>query len=65
MLGFPGIRGHVYPVKSELTSRLVSRLNHDCRPNADYHWDPETLTQHIHAVRPIAAGEEITVSYME
>jgi hypothetical protein len=43
----------------------ISRHNHDCRPNADYHWDPETLTQHIHAVRPIAAGEEITLSYIE
>ncbi|CAK7220418.1 SET domain-containing protein 5 [Sporothrix bragantina] len=43
----------------------ISRLNHDCRPNADYHFDHDTLTQHIHAVRPIAAGEEITVSYMD
>ncbi|ERS99739.1 hypothetical protein HMPREF1624_03103 [Sporothrix schenckii ATCC 58251] len=43
----------------------ISRLNHDCRPNADYHFDYDTLTQHIHAVRPIAAGEEITVSYMD
>ncbi|OAA55029.1 SET domain protein [Niveomyces insectorum RCEF 264] len=43
----------------------VSRLNHDCRPNADYHYDYDTLTQHVHAVRPIAAGEEITVSYMD
>jgi hypothetical protein len=43
----------------------ISRHNHDCRPNADYHWDPETLTQHVHAIRPIAAGEEITLSYIE
>ncbi|CAK7215589.1 SET domain-containing protein 5 [Sporothrix curviconia] len=43
----------------------ISRLNHDCRPNADYHFDYDTLTQHIHAVRAIAAGEEITVSYMD
>jgi SET domain-containing protein len=40
-------------------------MNHDCRPNADYYFDPETLAQHIHAIRPIAAGEEITISYIE
>ncbi|ORY59243.1 uncharacterized protein BCR38DRAFT_351933 [Pseudomassariella vexata] len=43
----------------------ISRLNHDCRANADYHFDVTTLTQHIHAVRPIAAGEEITISYVD
>lgn len=43
----------------------ISRLNHDCRPNADYYFDPETMTQHVHVVRPIAAGEEITISYIE
>ncbi|KAH8673929.1 hypothetical protein BX600DRAFT_547574 [Xylariales sp. PMI_506] len=42
----------------------ISRLNHDCRPNADYYFDPESMTQHIHVVRPIAAGEEITISYI-
>ncbi|KAF2404727.1 SET domain-containing protein [Trichodelitschia bisporula] len=41
-----------------------SRFNHDCRPNAVYHFDPQGLTQHIHTVRPIAPGEEITVSYL-
>ncbi|KAK9414204.1 hypothetical protein SUNI508_02303 [Seiridium unicorne] len=43
----------------------ISRMNHDCRPNADYYFDPNTFTQHIHAVRPIAAGEEITISYID
>ncbi|KAI0147223.1 hypothetical protein GGR57DRAFT_505962 [Xylariaceae sp. FL1272] len=43
----------------------VSRFNHDCRPNADYRFDPVTFTQHVHAVRPILAGEEITVSYLD
>ncbi|KAI1331227.1 hypothetical protein F5Y16DRAFT_395664 [Xylariaceae sp. FL0255] len=42
----------------------ISRFNHDCRPNADYRFDPSTLTQHIHAVRPILPGEEITLSYI-
>ncbi|KAI0128394.1 hypothetical protein BJ170DRAFT_579983 [Xylariales sp. AK1849] len=43
----------------------VSRLNHDCRPNADYYFDPETFAQHIHVIRPIVAGEEITISYID
>ena len=43
----------------------VSRMNHDCRPNADYHFDPTTMTQYVHAIRPIAKGEEITISYIE
>ncbi|KAI1337883.1 hypothetical protein F5Y15DRAFT_425587 [Xylariaceae sp. FL0016] len=42
----------------------ISRLNHDCRPNADYYFDPVTLTQNIHATRSILPGEEITVSYI-
>lgn len=45
--------------------RPVSRFNHDCRPNADYWFDPETLAQHIHATRNIAVGEEISLTYME
>lgn len=40
-------------------------MNHDCRANADYYFDVTTFTHNIHAVRPIAAGEEITVSYIE
>ncbi|KAI8627336.1 hypothetical protein F5Y19DRAFT_477549 [Xylariaceae sp. FL1651] len=43
----------------------VSRFNHDCRPNADYYFDPVTFTQRVHAVRPILPGEEITISYMD
>ncbi|KAL8359565.1 hypothetical protein RB601_007767 [Gaeumannomyces tritici] len=43
----------------------ISRMNHDCRPNADYYYDPHTLTQHVHAVRRINIGEEITVSYID
>ncbi|KAK6843827.1 hypothetical protein PG987_004687 [Apiospora arundinis] len=43
----------------------ISRMNHDCRANADYYFDVETFTHNIHAVRPIFAGEEITVSYID
>ncbi|KAI8936175.1 hypothetical protein NX059_006608 [Plenodomus lindquistii] len=41
----------------------TSRFNHDCAPNAQYILNPDTLTHHVHATRPIAAGEEITISY--
>lgn len=43
----------------------ISRMNHDCRPNADYYFDTHTFTHNIHAVRPIMPGEEITLSYIE
>jgi SET domain-containing protein len=40
-------------------------MNHDCRPNIDYIFDPKTLTQHATAVRDIMPGEELTLSYIE
>lgn len=42
----------------------MSRINHACRPNAAYHFNPESAKMEVHAVRSIAAGEEITVSYI-
>ena len=42
----------------------IARMNHDCRANADYYYDPDSLTQYIHAIRPILPGEEITISYL-
>ncbi|KAK4458776.1 hypothetical protein QBC42DRAFT_276040 [Cladorrhinum samala] len=42
----------------------IARMNHDCRPNADYYYDHETLTQYIHAVRDVFPGEELTLSYI-
>ncbi|KAK4661630.1 uncharacterized protein QC763_706210 [Podospora pseudopauciseta] len=42
----------------------IARMNHDCRPNADYYFDHETLTQYIHAIRDISPGEELTLSYI-
>ncbi|TLD18290.1 hypothetical protein E2P81_ATG12085 [Venturia nashicola] len=43
----------------------ISRLNHDCRPNAHYYFDPETLVQNVHAIRTILPGEELTISYID
>jgi hypothetical protein len=40
----------------------VARMNHDCRPNAAFHFDKDTFTQRINAIRPIGKGEEITIS---
>ncbi|KAF2748163.1 hypothetical protein M011DRAFT_401325 [Sporormia fimetaria CBS 119925] len=40
----------------------TSRLNHACGPNAQYYLDPARLTHFVHAVRPIAPGEEITIA---
>lgn len=40
-----------------------SLYNHDYAPNAEYTMDFEAETIDFHALRPIEAGEEITVSY--
>lgn len=43
---------------------LLSRCNHSCNPNAAWSWDTSTLTLTLTALRPIAPGEEITISYI-
>ncbi|KAM4059024.1 SET domain-containing protein [Hirsutella rhossiliensis] len=43
----------------------IARLNHDCRPNADYFFDPQTLTHHVHAATTITPGTEITITYID
>jgi hypothetical protein len=43
----------------------IAMLNHDCRANAAYFWDEETLTHYVHAMRTIQPGEEITISYID
>ncbi|KAH9843722.1 uncharacterized protein C8Q71DRAFT_698227 [Rhodofomes roseus] len=45
------------------TYLLISRANHDCIPNAHYHWHRARWCGQLHATRDIAAGEEITVKY--
>lgn len=42
-----------------------TRLNHDCRPNTAYHIDAPTLKLHMHALRDIAQGEELTDTYID
>ncbi|KAF2248851.1 SET domain-containing protein [Trematosphaeria pertusa] len=41
----------------------VSRINHACRPNAHARFIPRTLLMEIKALRDIAPGEEISISY--
>ncbi|KAF2463798.1 SET domain-containing protein [Lindgomyces ingoldianus] len=41
----------------------IAMLNHDCRPNAAYFFDEETLTHYVHATQDIAPGQEITITY--
>jgi hypothetical protein len=36
-------------------------INHDCSPNATIYFEGEIL--HVHALKPIQAGSEITISY--
>ncbi|KAL6694819.1 hypothetical protein J3F84DRAFT_349099 [Trichoderma pleuroticola] len=43
----------------------TARLNHDCRPNAAYFFDKETLTHYVHAITDIAPGTEITITYID
>ncbi|PQE08320.1 SET domain-containing protein [Rutstroemia sp. NJR-2017a BVV2] len=43
----------------------TARMNHDCRPNANYYLDPLTLTHYTHAARTIHPGEEVTITYTD
>jgi hypothetical protein len=41
-----------------------SRFNHSCSPNARYSWNPQVEQLRIYALRDIAPGDEILVSYL-
>ncbi|TKA26514.1 hypothetical protein B0A50_05351 [Salinomyces thailandicus] len=43
----------------------ASRINHSCIPNATSQWEPSLQSLTVHAIEDIAAGEEITISYVE
>ena len=42
----------------------VSRFNHSCVPNAKHAWNAALGHQTVYAIRPVAAGQEITLSYL-
>ena len=43
----------------------VSRFNHSCAPNAKHAWNAALGHQTVYAIRPVAAGQEITLSYLQ
>ncbi|KAI9511083.1 hypothetical protein F5148DRAFT_970775, partial [Russula earlei] len=57
----PGMPGH--NVLYSAVFETFSRINHSCGPNAMFRWDHATFAGEIRALRPISAGEEVTVSY--
>ncbi|KAH0611009.1 uncharacterized protein H6S33_011436 [Morchella sextelata] len=42
-----------------------SRFNHSCNPNANYCWNEKTRQEVVYAVKDIAVGEQICVSYLD
>ncbi|KAK3295620.1 uncharacterized protein B0H64DRAFT_322698 [Chaetomium fimeti] len=42
----------------------IARMNHDCRPSAEYRYTPPHLAQVVVAARDILPGEELTLSYI-
>ena len=43
---------------------LTCRINHSCKPNAQYLWRSDLKREIVFAMRPITKGEQITVSYI-
>ncbi|KAF8516572.1 hypothetical protein BU17DRAFT_76629 [Hysterangium stoloniferum] len=43
----------------------INRCNHSCGPNAAPKWSLDTLSSSLYALRPIRAGEEITITYID
>jgi hypothetical protein len=47
--------GGVYPT--------ICLINHSCIPNSHHSWNSAAKQETIHAIQPIKAGEEVTISY--
>ncbi|EJD45641.1 SET domain-containing protein [Auricularia subglabra TFB-10046 SS5] len=45
--------------------QIMSRANHSCAPNTSFNWEWQKYQATYTALRDIAAGEEITVSYID
>lgn len=43
----------------------ISRINHSCLPNAQGNFNPSIASFTIHAVKPIDANDEISISYLD
>ena len=42
----------------------ICRINHGCNPNCIHAWNELLQRQTVHATRPIAAGEELELTYL-
>lgn len=61
------VRSNGYPLgpNSEVGGvfPLIARINHSCRPNAQHVWNEKLKREQVHAIRDLAAGDELTLSY--
>ncbi|KAK4975419.1 hypothetical protein LTR42_004629 [Elasticomyces elasticus] len=62
------IRSNGYPLGPSNSSiggifPTVSRINHSCLPNAQHAYNPKIGRMQVHVLRPVASGDEITLSY--
>lgn len=62
-------RTNAYPIIEHPDGRkvgavfaVICRINHACVPNAHIAWNKKLKQETVHAIKPIAAGDEITVS---
>ncbi|KAK7032038.1 hypothetical protein VNI00_013406 [Paramarasmius palmivorus] len=46
------------------TWKIISRLNHSCRPNVGSGWDSPSFSMHVYAGRDIKKGEELCLNYL-
>jgi hypothetical protein len=53
--------GFAQPVSAVYAT--ISRINHSCLPNAHASWNANAGHETVYAIKPIAAGDEITVAY--
>ncbi len=42
----------------------LSRFNHSCMPNAEFHWNSVLKKQEVRAIKDIRQDEEVTLCYM-
>lgn len=43
--------------------QTICRINHSCHPNSHHSWNEDAGHETIYAIRPIKAGDEITICY--
>lgn len=51
--------------KGAAVFEIASRFNHSCVPNACFAWNEKLGVETVYAIKDIAAGEEITLSYVD